>query len=153
MPEQNRTALDEELEGEIGRQLTREQGGIVLDFGPALLECVEPQEFVTRCLEQDSVVAALELSLFLEQGDAVVMRSDSRSISRSSPRSPTESVAMRCEDADDEDDDQDLDQRHAALGAAERATASPGLRQSLRFQLPMSASASSPPVSPSAPRE
>ncbi len=107
-----------ELEGEVGRQFPGREHGIALDGLPPLLEGVEALELVARRLEEDAVVAALELRLFLQERDGI----------RESPRfvldlavlaeDPDGQRRQHGEDADDDQDDEDLDQRHAAHGAA-----------------------------------
>src|SRR3990172_3164022 len=69
--QQYRPAFDEEFEREAWRQLAVTQPGIVLDIQPALLESVESQELIATGLDAQSVIAAFELSLFLQQGDRV----------------------------------------------------------------------------------
>ena len=153
--QQHGTTLEHQLEGELGGQLARREGGIAFHGFPSLLEGVEAQELVARRLEQDPVVASLELGLLLEQLDAVRQAArlvlDLAVLAEDADRQRRE----HREDADDDEDDEDLDQRHAAHGAAARGDAHRPETSGLhwRFQLQMSASVSSPPGSPSAPIE
>ena len=153
--QQDRPALDDELQDEVGRKLPWAERRITLDCLPALLESVEALELVARRLEQDSVVAALELGLLLQERDGVTETSAFALELTVLAKEPYGECRDDRQDPDDDDDDQDLDQRHAAHQAARTGDVhrlSPSGRHS-RFQLPISASASSPSGSPSAPRE
>src|SRR5688572_17717537 len=116
--QQHRPALQDEFEGEVGREFPGRQGGVPLDGLPPLLEGLETLEFVACRLEEDAVVAALELRLLLQQRDGI----------REAPHfildlavlteDPDGQRSQHGEDADDDQDDEYLDQRHAARGAA-----------------------------------
>src|SRR5262245_16871042 len=112
--QQDRPPLEDELDAEVGRQLAWAERRVALDGDPALLEGVEALELVLRRLEQDAVVAPLELRLLLQQGDGV---REPRGLALDLAILAEEADGQRGngrEDADDEEDNEDLDERQAA---------------------------------------
>src|SRR5688572_17052159 len=62
---QDRPPLQRELESEVGWQLVRGERRIALDGLPSLFEGIEALELVAGSLEDDAVITAFELGLFL----------------------------------------------------------------------------------------